>query len=41
MPNHVTNIITYEGDRKQISDRHEAIKNNELGISTVEFNITM
>ena len=41
MPNHVTNIITYEGDRKQIAEMLEAIKNDELGISTVEFNITM
>lgn len=26
MPNHVTNIITYEGDRKQIAEMLEAIK---------------
>ena len=32
MPNHVTNIITYEGDRKQIAEMLEAIKNDELGI---------
>jgi len=25
MPNHVTNIITYEGDRKQIAEMLEAI----------------
>ena len=37
MPNHVTNIITYEGDRKQIAEMLEAIKNNELGIGTVDF----
>ena len=41
MPNHVTNIVTSEGDRKQIAEMLEAIKNDELGISTVEFNITM
>ena len=37
MPNHVTNIITYEGDRKQIAEMLEAIKNNEFGIGTVDF----
>ena len=37
MPNHVTNIITYEGDRKQIAEMLEAIKNDELGIGTVDF----
>lgn len=38
MPNHVTNIITYEGDRKQITEMLEAIKKDELGIGTVDFN---
>lgn len=38
MPNHVTNIITYEGDRKQIAEMLEAIKKGELGIGTVDFN---
>lgn len=38
MPNHVTNIITYEGDRKQIAEMIEAIKKDELGIRTVDFN---
>ena len=37
MPNHVTNIITYEGDRKQIAEMLEVIKNDELGIGTVDF----
>ena len=37
MPNHVTNIVTYEGDRKQIAEMLEAIKNDELGIGTVDF----
>ena len=38
MPNHVTNIITYEGDRKQIAEMLEAIKNDEFGIGTLDFN---
>ncbi len=37
MPNHVTNIITYEGDRKQIAEMLETIKDDELGIGTVSF----
>lgn len=37
MPNHVTNIITYDGDRKQIAEMLEAIKNDELGFGTVDF----
>ena len=38
MPNHVNNIITYEGDKKQIAKMLEAIKNDEFGIGTVDFN---
>lgn len=38
MPNHVTNTITYDGDRKQIAEMLEAIKKDELGIGTVDFN---
>lgn len=38
MPNHVTNIVTYEGDRKQIAEMLEAIKKDDLGIGTVDFN---
>lgn len=38
MPNHVTNIITYEGDRKQIAEMLDAIKNDKFGIGTVDFN---
>jgi len=38
MPNHITNIITYNGDRKHIEKMLEAIKIDELGIGTVDFN---
>lgn len=37
MPNHVTNLITLNGDRKQIAEMLEAIKNDKLGIGTVSF----
>ena len=37
MPNHVTNIVTYEGDRMQIAEMLEAIKDDTLGIGTVDF----
>ncbi len=38
MPNHVTNIIAYSGDRKQIAEMLETIKNDEYGIGTIDFN---
>lgn len=41
MPNHVTNIVTYEGDRKHIAGMLEAIKNDDFGIGTVGFNMTI
>ena len=38
MPNHITNIITYNGDRKHIEKMLEDIKIDELGIGTVDLN---
>lgn len=37
MPNHITNLIKLDGDRKQIAKMLETIKNDELGIGTVSF----
>jgi len=37
MPNHITNLIKLDGDRKQIAEMLERIKNDELGIGTVSF----
>lgn len=38
MPNHVENIITLQGDEKKIREMLEAIKNDDLGIGTIDFN---
>lgn len=38
MPNHVENIITLKGDEKKIREMLEAIKNNDYGLGTVDFN---
>lgn len=38
MPNHVENIITLQGDKKKIREMLEAIKNDDLGIGTIDFN---
>lgn len=38
MPNHVTNIITFSGDKEQISRVLESIKNDEYGLGTISFN---
>ncbi len=38
MPNHVTNIIAYSGDRKQIAEMLEKIKNDQYGLGTIDFN---
>lgn len=38
MPNHVQNIITLKGDEKKIREMLEAIKNDDYGLGTVDFN---
>lgn len=38
MPNHVKNIITLNGDKKKIREMLEAIKNDDYGLGTVDFN---
>jgi len=38
MPNHIKNIITYEGDEKKIKEMLEKIKYDQLGIGTIDFN---
>ena len=38
MPNDVVNFITIKGDEKRIHEMLETIKNDELGIGTVDFN---
>lgn len=38
MPNHVENIITFKGDKKKILEMLEAIKSNDYGLGTVDFN---
>ena len=37
MPNHVTNVIKLNGDRKQIRELLEQIQNDELGLGTIDF----
>lgn len=38
MPNHVVNLISLRGDPKIIREMLEAIKSDELGIGSVDFN---
>lgn len=38
MPNHVENIITLKGDEKKIREMLEAIKSDDYGLGTVDFN---
>lgn len=38
MPNHVTNVIKLNGDRKRIRELLEQIQNDELGLGTMDFN---
>ena len=38
MPNHVENIITLKGDEKKIREMLEAIKNDDFGLGTLDFN---
>lgn len=38
MPNHVENIIALKGDERKIREMLEAIKNDDYGLGTVDFN---
>ena len=38
MPNHVTNIVNLSGDKEKIAEMLEAIKDEEYGIGTIDFN---
>ena len=38
MPNHITNIVKYEGDADRIKEMLEQIKVDEFGIGTIDFN---
>lgn len=38
MPNHVNNIIKLTGDRKRIEELLEAVKADEIGIGSLDFN---
>ena len=38
MPNHVTNIVNISGDKEKIAEMLEAIKDDEYGIGTINFN---
>ena len=35
MPNHITNILTFEGDSEQVHAMLDQIKNEELGIGSI------
>jgi hypothetical protein len=38
MPNHITNILTAHGDEKKVRAMFEAIKNDEIGTGSIDFN---
>ena len=38
MPNHITNILKFEGDSEQVYAMLDQIKNEELGIGSIDFN---
>ena len=38
MPNHVTNIVNFTGDKEKIAEMLEAIKDDEYGLGTIDFN---
>ena len=38
MPNHVTNIIEIKGDPARISALFEAVKSDEYGLGSIDFN---
>ena len=37
MPNHVKNVLTLVGDEEKIKELLEAVKNDEYGIGTIDF----
>lgn len=41
MPNHVINILSFEGDKAKIRQMLEDIKDDEYGIHSVDFNKRM
>ena len=38
MPNHIINIIRLTGDREKISELLESVKDNRIGIGSLDFN---
>lgn len=38
MPNHVTNILSVSGDREKVREMFEAIKSDEIGLGSIDFN---
>ena len=38
MPNHITNILTFEGDSEQVYAMLDKIKSDELGLGSIDFN---
>ena len=38
MPNYVTNIVTFTGNQDEINDLLDHIKNDEVGVGTIDFN---
>lgn len=37
MPNHVENYITIRGDKQRIDELREAVKNDEIGVGSIDF----
>lgn len=37
MPNHVKNVLTLVGDEERVKQLMEAVKNDEYGIGTIDF----
>ena len=38
MPNHITNSITLSGNKEKIAEMMENIKNDEVGVGSIDFN---
>ena len=38
MPNHITNILKFEGDSEQVHAMLDKIKSDELGLGSIDFN---
>ena len=38
MQNHITNILTFEGDSEQVYAMLDKIKSDELGLGSIDFN---